>query len=137
MFLIHLQLTLNLLHWTSAEEALLSVPHPSTISPKLHPPGLTDDWFVNSFVMSSQASVSHSVHMGWISLVLCPFRRWLCPGMDTHPQPPTPSGGQHMYSWQAGSTHPTGMFSCCYCSGFLVYNMLVLYYQWQHVNQIH
>ena len=56
-------------------------------------------------------------------------------GMYTHPQPPldmgpgyqlrllTPTGGHHnMYSWQASSTHPTGMLSCFF---FFVYHVNV------------
>ena len=29
----------------------------------------------------------------------------------------TPSGGHHMYSWQAGGMHHTGMHSCFFLGG--------------------
>ena len=44
------------------------------------------------------------------------------PGMPTHPQVLTPTGGYHnTYGWQTGGMHPTGMLSFCNCPNTCTY----------------
>ena len=92
--------------------------------------------------------VCHSVHRGWVSLVPCPFWEWvslvtgpfkrvgmfggwvcprglICPGGGYAPPKHETSGVPLEtwytmgYSWQAGSTHLTGMLSCYKCFHYL------------------
>ena len=57
----------------------------------------------------------------WVSLVPGPFQwGWICPlggYVQGGPLLLTPSGDHHMYGWQAGGTHHTGMYSCCFFGG--------------------
>ena len=71
-------------------------------------------------------SVCLSERGGWVSLVPGPFQGVVClvsgpfqrgcvsRGWVSIPWLLTPSGGDHMYGWQVGSTHPSGMLSYVY-----------------------
>ena len=70
--------------------------------------------------------------MGWVGILegagIPEGVGWVCispdrgPGIPTHPQVLTPTGGYHKtYGWQKGGMHSTGMLYFCNCLSTCTY----------------